>query len=145
MTPDPDFQVPTSSFEAVKIAMKQDRNGYILTLNVHPDEVPNEIMRDFVGARYQVVMVRLNEQGEPLDRNAFRDPVKAAGILCRDPQFAEYLFAQGQIEECSKEHATEWLKSECFIFSRAELRDNKLACSRLWQIEEEYLKWKNKN
>lgn len=127
------------------MAMKQDKTGYILTLSVHPDEVPNEIMRDFVGARYQVVMVRLNEQGEPIDRNAFRDPVKAAGILCRDPMFAKYLFNDGQIEVQDKNQATEWLKSECFIFSRAELRDNKLACSRLWQIEEEYNKWKTGN
>lgn len=125
--------------------MKQDRNGYILTLNVHPDEVPNEIMRDFVGARYQVVMVRLNEQGEPMDRNAFRDPVKAAGILCRDKKFLEYLFKTDQIDELNEKHASEWLKSECFIFSRAELKDNRLACSRLWEIEEEYLKWKAKN
>lgn len=145
MTPDPDYQIPTSNFEAVKVAMKQDKTGYILTLSVHPDEVPNEIMRDFVGARYQVVMVRLNEQGEPIDRNAFRDPVKAAGILCRDPMFAKYLFNDGQIEVQDKNQATEWLKSECFIFSRAELRDNKLACSRLWQIEEEYNKWKTGN
>ena len=125
--------------------MKQDRNGYILTLNVHPDEVPNEIMRDFVGSRYQVVMVRLNEQGEPIDRNAFRDPVKAAGMLCRDKGFVEYLVRTGEIEQLSEKHASEWLKSECFIFSRAELKDNKLACSRLWEIEEEYNKWKTKN
>lgn len=145
MTPDPDYQIPTSNFEAVKVAMKQDKTGYILTLSVHPDEVPDEIMRDFVGARYQVVMVRLNEQGEPLDRNAFRDPVKAAGILCRDKKFSEYLLKTGQIEELSEKHASEWLKSECFIFSRAELKDNRLACARLWQIEEEYLQWKAKN
>ena len=145
MTPDPDYQIPTSSFEAVKIAMKQDRTGYILTLSVHPDEVPDEIYRDFVGARYQVVMVRLDEQGEPLDRNAFRNPVKEAGMLCRDKGFIDYLFETSQIEEKSEKHASEWLKSECFIFSRAELKDNRLACARLWQIEEDYIKWKAKD
>ena len=41
------------------MAMKQDRTGYVLTLSLHPDDVPDEILRDFVGARYQVVMVRL--------------------------------------------------------------------------------------
>lgn len=141
MTPDPDYKIPSSSFEAIKIAMKQDRTGYILTLNVHPDEVPAEIMRDFVGARYQVVMVRLNDQGQPLDRNAFRDPVKVAGILCRSKDFAKFLMETGQIEDPS--HATEWLKSECFIISRSELRDNSIACSRFWAIEEDYNKWKN--
>lgn len=145
MTPDPDYEFQTSNFEAVKVAMKQDRSGYILTLSVHPDEVPSEIMRDFVGSRYQVVMVRLGDDGQPLDRNAFRDPVKAAGILCRDKGFTKYLFQTDQIPELKESHATEWLKSECFIFSRAELKDNRLAAARLWEIEEDYEKWKAKN
>ena len=28
----------TSNFEAVKVAIKQDSSGYILTLRMHPDE-----------------------------------------------------------------------------------------------------------
>ena len=78
-------------------------------------------------------------------RVAVRDPVKAAGILCRDKGFANYLFQTDQIDEPKESHATEWLKSECFIFSRAELKDNRLAASRLWDIEEDYEKWKNKS
>jgi hypothetical protein len=26
-------------FEAVKVALKQDRTGFVLTLNIHPDEI----------------------------------------------------------------------------------------------------------
>jgi hypothetical protein len=47
----------TSQFEAVKVSMKQDNSGYVLTLRIHPDEVPEEILRDFVGARYMAVLV----------------------------------------------------------------------------------------
>ena len=50
----------TSQFEGVKVAIKQDKTGYVLTLSIHPDEIPDEVLRDFVGSRYQVVMVRLN-------------------------------------------------------------------------------------
>ena len=46
-------------FEAVKIALKQDKTGFVLTLNIHPDEIPDELMRDFVGARYGVAMARI--------------------------------------------------------------------------------------
>jgi hypothetical protein len=49
----------TLQFEAVKMALKQNKDGYVLTMSIHPDEIPDELMRDFVGARYQVVMVRL--------------------------------------------------------------------------------------
>ena len=36
------------NFESQKIALKQDSTGYVLTLRVHPDELPEEILRDFV-------------------------------------------------------------------------------------------------
>lgn len=36
----------TSHFEGVKVALKQDRTGYVLTLSIHPDDLPEEILRD---------------------------------------------------------------------------------------------------
>jgi hypothetical protein len=33
----------TLQFEAVKVALKQDKTGYVLTLCMHPDEIPDEI------------------------------------------------------------------------------------------------------
>mgnify|MGYP003658701148 CR=1 FL=1 len=58
----------TLQFEAVKMAIKQDKNGYALTLSVHPDMIPEGLLRDFVGSRYQVVMVRINENEQPMNR-----------------------------------------------------------------------------
>jgi hypothetical protein len=55
-------------FEAVKVGIKQDNSGYILTLRIHPDDLDERIMRDFVGARYMTVMVRLNEEEKPMNR-----------------------------------------------------------------------------
>jgi len=105
--------------------MKQDKNGYVLTLNVHPDEVPEALLRDFVGARYQVVMVRLNGEDRPINRDAeyARDIVRTAGILCRDPKFGEYLLDIGQIFESSESAVTAWLKEELEIDSRRELQE----------------------
>jgi uncharacterized protein YcgL (UPF0745 family) len=134
----------TLQFEGVKIAMKQDRTGYILTLNVHPDEVPEALLRDFVGARYQVVMVRLNGEEHPINREAeySRDAVRAAGILCRDPQFAEYLMDTGQIFELSESAVVAWLKEELYIQSRAELKENKQAAQKLQFVQQDYRLWK---
>ena len=55
----------TLQFESVKVALKQDKTGYVLTLCLHPDEIPEELLRDYVGARYQVVMVRLSTDETP--------------------------------------------------------------------------------
>jgi hypothetical protein len=56
----------TLQFEAVKVALKQDATGYVLTLKVHPDEIPDELMRDFVGTRYVIVAARLNDDETPV-------------------------------------------------------------------------------
>jgi hypothetical protein len=136
--------IPTLQFEGVKIAMKQDKTGYILTLNVHPDEVPEALLRDFVGARYQVVMVRLNGEERPTNRDAeySRDAVRAAGILCRDPQFAQYLMDIGQIFEMTESAVIAWLKEELDIQSRAELKENQQAAKKLQFVQQEYRSWK---
>lgn len=135
----------TLQFEAVKVAIKQDKTGYILTLNVHPDEVPVKLLRDFVGARYQVVMVRLNDENKPMNRDHEhgRDPVRAAGILCRDDRFAAWLYETGQILDTEEASAIEWLKERLHINSRSELKDRPAAVKELWAIEQEYKQWTN--
>jgi len=133
-----------SKFEGVKVALKQDRTGYILTLSVHPDEVPEEILRDFVGARYQVVMVRLTNEERPMIREQEHsgDMVRMAGILCRDPMFQRFLLEAGQTFDASEDIATSWLKEELNIQSRAELRENQAAASQLRIINQEFQAWK---
>lgn len=133
-----------SKFEGVKVALKQDRTGYILTLSVHPDEVPEEILRDFVGARYQVVMVRLTNEERPMVREQEHsgDMVRLAGILCRDPMFQRFLLEAGQTFDASEDIATAWLKEELNIQSRAELRENQAAASQLRIINQEFQAWK---
>lgn len=134
----------TSNFEAVKVALKQDKTGYVLTLCMHPDEVPDEILRDFVGSRYQVVMVRLNQNEQPMDREKEIpfNPVQLAGVLCRDMDFLEYLFTTNQIEAPSEDLAAEWMRGYFEIESRAELRTNKNAVNLLIQINKEFQQWK---
>lgn len=136
--------IKTSQFEAVKIALKQDKTGYILTLNVHPDDLCEDILRDFVGARYQVVMVRLNGEERPINREIeySRDAVRTAGILCRDPNFALYLLDIGQIFEMNETTVVAWLKEELEIQSRAELKENQQAANKLQFILKEYQLWK---
>jgi hypothetical protein len=134
----------TLNFEAVKIAMKQDKEGYVLTLRVHPDEVPDALFRDFVGARYQTVMVRLGEDDRPMDREDVlsRDLIRLAGIICRESSFADWLFIQDLIPEPSEQNAVNWLRAELDIKSRSELKDNANARGRFIQINNEYQAWK---
>ena len=137
------MSIKTLQFEAVKIAMKQDKTGHILTLNIHPDELPVDLMRDYVGARYQVVMVRLNDENRPMSRDAeySRDPVRTAGMLCRDKQFALYLHGSDLIFEAKEADVIEWLKGELDIESRTELKEDQQKAKKFWAIYEEYQQW----
>lgn len=135
----------TLQFEAVKMAIKQDKNGYALTLSVHPDMIPEGLLRDFVGSRYQVVMVRINEDERPMNREQelSRDYVRMAAILCREKKFHEFLVEANQIFDADEEAATEWLKQELGVKSRTEIPQKPTAVSRLLSIQQEYNTWKS--
>lgn len=61
-------KVSNISFEAVKTSMMQDKNGTNIRLTIHPNDVPQDLHKDWVGSRYMVVMVKLNEDGTPDER-----------------------------------------------------------------------------
>ena len=134
----------TLQFEAIKLAIKQDKEGYVLTLRMHPDEIPEELLRDFVGARYQCVMVRLDAVEKPLNREqeyAGDQYVSKAGALCRNPAFWQFLHEDLQIMSASESEATDWLRNYLGIQSRAEIRTNEVARNMLNKIHQEFMAW----
>ena len=132
----------TLQFEAVKIAMKQDKEGYVLTLRVHPDDVPHALFTDFVGARYQTVMVRIGDDDRPLNRDNFSEVVKLAGMLCRDKMFSTFLMDSGYIFDDEESTVVEWMKDELNIKSRSELKTNKDAAEKLKLFNLRFQEWK---
>jgi hypothetical protein len=137
----------TLNFEGVKVALKQDKTGYVLTLSMHPDDIPEDLLRDFVGARYQVVMVRIGGDESPMDRQAEFEgdkSIRMAGLLCRDPKFWKFLFDDSQIFEEDEESCTEWLRDYLAVQSRCELKTNEEARKRLDKIYREYKEWAQK-
>lgn len=131
-------------FEAVKVALKQDKTGYMLTLNIHPDEIDEAIMRDFVGSRYQVVMVRLDGNEKPMNREQeyAHDPTRMAGMMCRELAFHKFLYDGGHIFMANEEEATNWLKEFLGVQSRTEIKDNPQAQQKLRVINQEFQAWK---
>jgi hypothetical protein len=124
--------------------MKQDNSGYVLTLRIHPDEVPEEILRDFVGARYMTVLVRLTEEERPMNREAElgRDMVRVAGMLCRDPMFWEFLDESSAIFDKSEAEATDWMQTYLRVDSRSDIAKNKQAIDKLIGMKTEFNTWK---
>lgn len=138
----------TLQFEAIKVALKQDKTGYVLTLCLHPDEIPEDLLRDFVGARYQVVMVRLNVDEQPMDRQSEFEgerSIRVAGLLCRDKSFWDYLADEHNVFGASEEDTAEWLRDHLSISSRTELKINPEARAELEKIHKEFKAWKQKS
>jgi hypothetical protein len=111
-------------FEVLKVALKQDATGYVLTVKIHPDEVPDELLRDFIGSRYMVAMSKIesDESG-----HSYFNRVKQAGMLCRTTEFQKWVAGVEGEEEFSEKLAADFIYSYCEIDSRTELNGNKQA------------------
>jgi hypothetical protein len=125
-------------FEARKVALKQDRTGYVLTLSLHPDEIPDELLRDFVGARYACVLVRINDDESAMQ---YGNRVSKAGMLCREPYFQRFM-ASAHGADGSEDGAANALCKQCGIVSRTELNGNESAKNLFDLLEKEYGSWR---
>ena len=125
------------------MALKQNKDGYVLTMTVHPDEVPDALLRDYVGARYQVVMVRLADDDTPMDRREHDGArsLRLSAALCRETEFWEFLADTGEIFDPTEDEATNWLRTFLGIKSRTELKVNQEARDRLSKLNKDYMEW----
>lgn len=136
----------TIQFESVKAGLRQSKDGYMLTLSVHPNDIPDDLVKDFVGSRYMVVMVRLGDDETPMNReHAFPGDyaVKMAGILCRDPVFWDWLHENEWLQEKNETACVEWLVDFLGIESRKELKTNSEARELFNNIRKKFESWQS--
>lgn len=118
------------SFEAVKIAMSQTKDGIKITLVIHPNDSTNDLFSHHVGSRYQVAMVLLDDEGQPVMPKSKTDAeraVTAAAMLCKDRDFQKWMFDVGNTVEQSEDATIAAVHLLCGMKSRAELKTNKEA------------------
>ena len=128
-------------FEALKVALKQDATGYVLTVKIHPDEIPEELLRDFVGARYMMAMVRLNCDEEPVP---IKNRVQKAGMLCRNVHFQAWCKEIFHVPE-TEAGATKAIYEACGIESRTELNGKQKAKEAFDQLVQRFEEWRDKD
>lgn len=132
-------------FEGIKTGLRQSKDGYLLSIAIHPDDINDALMRDFVGSRYMVVMVRLGDDDQPMVRdNSFPGDtaVKMAGLVCRDPEFWEWLFQKQMIFEKTESAAKEFLYGYIGIETRKELKTDASARDLFNQLKKTFDAWK---
>ena len=129
------------NFEAVKISMSQDRNGITLRLSLHPNECPPSLHTDWVGSRYMVAMVKLNDHEEPVvpeQEREIKKMISSAGMLCRNEDFGIFIGAEDNTEES----IANIMRAKLEIHSRTDLRNNSEAREKFKKITEEFERWK---
>ena len=127
---DKTIQERSYGFEAIKTALRQTKDGIAITLVVHPNDVPADLMFDPIGSRYMVGMARLDDDDTIITPPSVREAnkiVNQAGMLCREDSFQDWLFDQGLIFEKNEEAAATAVRQHCNIHSRIELASNKEA------------------
>lgn len=139
------------NFEAVKIALTQDKNGLVLKLAIHPADAPQDLVVAPVGTRYMIAAVMLNDQDEPVKGQKKREAdtvITIAGALCRNERFQQWLEATGMAEDASERSAVEAVREFCGIKSRSEFSTNESARGKFIvlrdQFEADYKKGKVK-
>lgn len=117
-------------FEAVKVSMSQTKDGIKLTLVIHPQDHLHDLFSHPVGTRYQVALVQVDDQGEPVEPKAKTEgerAVASAAMLCKNHDFIQWMMENGYSLVGSEEETAKNLCRLCEITSRSELRTNSKA------------------
>lgn len=125
--------------EVKKIALvrRQRKEGeqVVLTLLIHPDEVPEDLWLTHVGQRYMMALAAIGDQGElepgPATLEGM-EAIKIAGALCRNVRFQRWSGSK------SEEEAVKWLHRELKILTRSDLRDNPEARAEFWAVRDRF-------
>lgn len=131
-----------SRFEAIKIAMTQDKNGFVLKLSIHPNDAPEDVLRDPVGTRYGIALVRIDEHENPVASQQTEEGLRAvrlAAALCHDPEFQAFMMAAGYADDVNEAATIDGLRSHLGIVSRAELKTNRDARMKLAQLRDMFV------
>jgi hypothetical protein len=140
------------SFEGKKDGLAQRQGGdWMLRLTVSGEDMDERITHAAMGTRYQVVMVEVDDNEEPVDHTAVeRDKWRAlgaarqAGIRCKDAVFRAWLMEEKHCFAGDEDEAAQTIRDLCGVESRADLERPGAGRQRaVWhQLDNEFQAWK---
>jgi hypothetical protein len=129
-------------FEGVKVGFRHVKDGIVLQLAIQPDDLPQDIVKDKLGTRYQVALVRIDADENPIgsaDQEDGMRAVRLAGTLCTDENFQSWMAFSNYADEISEEATTEALRNLLGVKSRRELKTNKHARLKLYNLRDVFI------
>lgn len=131
----------SSRIESIRVAFRQDREGYLITLRVHPSDLDPQLMLDPVGQRYYTTLLRVDEGEKPVthqEKSTGERAVQMAGILCKEPEFQKWMVRKGYAFTDTEESVIKGMRDLLGVKSRSELATNERAQDLFTALLKEY-------
>ncbi|CAB4169697.1 hypothetical protein UFOVP1302_69 [uncultured Caudovirales phage] len=112
-----------------------------MTLTIHPDEVPIDLLAARPGTRYMIGMLPVDDHDRPVkgkDMEEGEKAVQTAGMLCRNIKFQRWMNTNGFSFGNSEHECADGIKAFCNVDSRAELKDNRQARELFRQLKDRF-------
>jgi len=122
------------------MGLRKDKNGWVVLVSVHPDDVPSPLLSASLGTRFQAVLFQVGDDEQPVVPEEVRAGEKAtalAGELCRKISFQNFIIGDSSPEN-REEQAAESLRNELNIGSRSELSISQDARERFRNLLKSY-------
>lgn len=103
-----------------KHSFRQTQQGVVVSYLVDPTEMPDKLATDPLGTMYGAVLVEVDENDEAVEEKPkpkFHELKRSqqAGILCADPNFREWIVADGERDAAIR------VREICAVNSRSDL------------------------
>jgi len=151
------MSVPTIHFEAKKAAYRQSKEGIVVSLVIHPADVPDALATASLGQRYMVAMASIgdDERPEPIDQStpSLRSDKSALAkeryasvserekAVIRAAQYPKGQRFRDYVNGADEYAAAEILRDSIGVRSRAEILTNDAAYRKFLALEDRYKEW----
>jgi hypothetical protein len=130
-------------FEAIKYALRQNKEGVAITLVVNPNDIPRDLLNDAIGQRYMVGMGKISDGEEIIEGDNAREAKRlliSCGALCRDSDFQRWIENNGYAMEASEEAVAAAVRGLLKVKSRAEIKTDEEALKRFKRLRDLFIK-----
>ena len=136
-------------FESKKDGLKQLQSGeWTLSMKVHADDVPAGLLTAPMGTRYQVVIVELGDDEQPVEQKPAEDNhrlSRQAAMLCGDTLFTQFIsemMKRKYIINQIPNDVAECVRRHCQVQSRSEFDTDPEAAKRWRDLHADFEGWK---
>lgn len=163
MTPADEARANALPCEMVKYALRQTKDGIVVSFVVHPNDIPAALQTSAIGSRWIAALVQIGDDEKPIqqisaeaaqprqidskrtagDKRNWNElqPQQQAGIRCAEATFVAFLKETRSDDWHESQDAAECVRLICGVTSRAMIGVNQKARMIWHQLDSAYQAW----